>query len=161
VFGAWPQFWDAQAGLTPAGLFWYGPATYFATGDKPWYHEFHWHGLQLIAGNIFVLAGLIALAALALSALRLWLRARNAGPGRPQGPLGAGLPQRPGLPQGCPGPAVSDESSLARIRERLAARVMTATGISSARIAAALREVPRHLFLPSCRRRRRTAMTPS
>jgi protein-L-isoaspartate(D-aspartate) O-methyltransferase len=43
---------------------------------------------------------------------------------------------------------VSDESSLARIRERLAARVMTATGISSARIAAALREVPRHLFLP-------------
>src|SRR5208282_5647297 len=72
VFGAWPQFWDAQAGLTPAGLFWYGPATYFATGDKPWYHEFHWHGLQLLAGNIFVLAGLIALAALAVSALRLW-----------------------------------------------------------------------------------------
>src|ERR1019366_5335497 len=41
VFGAWPQFWAAQAGLTPAGLVWYGPATYFATGDKPWYHEFH------------------------------------------------------------------------------------------------------------------------
>ncbi len=77
VFGAWPQFWDAQAGLTPAGLFWYGPATYFATGDKPWYHEFHWHGLQLLAGNIFVLAGLIALAALAVSALRLWLRDRR------------------------------------------------------------------------------------
>jgi len=70
VFGAWPQFWDAQAGLTPAGLVWYGPATYFATGDKPWYHEFHWHGLQLIAGNIFVLAGLAALAALAVAALR-------------------------------------------------------------------------------------------
>jgi len=80
VFGAWPQFWDASAGLTPAGLFWYGPATYFATGDKPWYHEFHWHGLQLLAGNIFVLAGLIALAALAIAALRLWFRpARNPG----------------------------------------------------------------------------------
>jgi alpha-1,2-mannosyltransferase len=80
VFGAWPQFWDASAGLTPAGLFWYGPATYFATGDKPWYHEFHWHGLQLLAGNIFVLAGLIALAALALAALRLRARpARNPG----------------------------------------------------------------------------------
>jgi alpha-1,2-mannosyltransferase len=79
VFGAWPQFWDAQAGLTPAALFWYGPATYFATGDKPWYHEFHWHGLQLLAGNIFVLAGLVALAALAVSALRLRLRARNTG----------------------------------------------------------------------------------
>ncbi len=77
VFGAWPQFWDAQAGLTPAGLFWYGPATYFATGDKPWYHEFHWHGLQLLAGNIFVLAGLMALAAFAVSALRLWLRDRR------------------------------------------------------------------------------------
>jgi alpha-1,2-mannosyltransferase len=72
VFGAWPQFWDAQAGLTPAGLVWYGPATYFATGDKPWYHEFHWHGLQLLAGNIFVLAGLAALAALAVAALRSW-----------------------------------------------------------------------------------------
>jgi hypothetical protein len=29
----------------------------FATGSKPWYHEFHWHGLQLLAGNSFVLAG--------------------------------------------------------------------------------------------------------
>src|SRR5580693_2131621 len=37
VFGAWPQFWNlSQAGLTPAGLFWYGPATYFARGDEPW-----------------------------------------------------------------------------------------------------------------------------
>ena len=83
VFGAWPQFWDASAGLTPAGLVWYGPATYFATGDKPWYHEFHWHGLQLLAGNIFVLAGLIALAALATAALRLWSgRPGTQGPGR-------------------------------------------------------------------------------
>jgi alpha-1,2-mannosyltransferase len=79
VFGAWPQFWDAQAGLTPAGLVWYGPATYFATGDKPWYHEFHWHGLQVIAGNIFVLAGLAALAVLAVAALRCWRRSRISG----------------------------------------------------------------------------------
>jgi alpha-1,2-mannosyltransferase len=72
VFGAWPQLWDlSQSGLTPAGLFWYGPATYFATGDKPWYHEFHWHGLQLLAGNSFVLAGLIGLAALAVAAFRV------------------------------------------------------------------------------------------
>jgi alpha-1,2-mannosyltransferase len=79
VFGAWPQFWDlAQAGLTPAGLFWYGPATYFARGDQPWYHEFHWHGLQLLAGNSFVLAGLVALAALATAAFRL--RNRRASP---------------------------------------------------------------------------------
>ena len=72
VFGAWPQFWElSQAGLTPAGLFWYGPATYFATGDQPWYHEFHWHGLQLLAGNIFVLAGLAGLAAACVSAFRV------------------------------------------------------------------------------------------
>jgi alpha-1,2-mannosyltransferase len=72
VFGCWPQLWDlSQAGLTPAGLTWYGPGTYFATGDKPWYHEFHWHGLQLLAGNVFVLAGLIALAALCVAAVRL------------------------------------------------------------------------------------------
>jgi alpha-1,2-mannosyltransferase len=72
VFGAWPQFWDlSQAGLTPAGLFWYGPATYFATGDQPGYHEFHWHGLQLLAGNSFVLAGLAALTALCVAAVRV------------------------------------------------------------------------------------------
>jgi len=76
VFAAWPQFWDAQAGLTPAGLVWYGPATYFATGDQPWYHEFHWHGLQLLAGNSFVLAGLAGLAALAVAAV-LGARARE------------------------------------------------------------------------------------
>ena len=69
MFGCWPQLWDPQAGLTPAGLVWYGPATYFATGDQPWYHEFHWHGLQLLAGNIFVLAGLAGLAALAVAAV--------------------------------------------------------------------------------------------
>jgi alpha-1,2-mannosyltransferase len=76
VFGAWPEFWDlSQAGLTPAGLFWYGPSTYFAKGDEPWYREFHWHGLQLLAGNLFVLAGLAALAALAVAALRVRRRA--------------------------------------------------------------------------------------
>jgi alpha-1,2-mannosyltransferase len=76
LFGAWPQLWDlSQAGLTPAGLTWYGTPTYFATGDKPWYHEYHWHGLQLVAGNVFVLAGLAALAVLGAAALRAW-RAR-------------------------------------------------------------------------------------
>ena len=79
VFAAWPQFWDlAQAGLTPAGLFWYGPATYFARGDQPWYHEFHWHGLQILAGNSLVLAGLVALAALVVAAVRV--RSRRPGP---------------------------------------------------------------------------------
>ena len=43
---------------------------------------------------------------------------------------------------------MSDESSLARMRERLAARVITAQQIGSAAVATALRDVPRHLFLP-------------
>ena len=78
VFGAWPQLWNlAQAGLTPAGLFWYGPATYFARGDQPWYHEFHWHGLQVLAGNSLVLAGVAALATLAVAAFSM--RGRAAG----------------------------------------------------------------------------------
>jgi hypothetical protein len=75
VFGAWPQLWDlSQSGLTPAGLTWYGPTHYFATGDQPWYPEFHWHGLQLLAGNSFVLAGLIGLAALCVAAFRVRYR---------------------------------------------------------------------------------------
>jgi alpha-1,2-mannosyltransferase len=86
VFGAWPQFWDAQAALTPAGLVWYGPATYFATGDRPWYHEFHWHGLQLLAGNIFVLAGLAGLAALAVAALTVAGLGRRLRLGRTRAP---------------------------------------------------------------------------
>ncbi len=45
-----------------------------------------------------------------------------------------------------PGLAVSDP--LAQLREDLATRVVTATRIGSGRVAAALRAVPRHLFLP-------------
>jgi alpha-1,2-mannosyltransferase len=72
VFGAWPQLWNlSQSGLTPAALFWYGPTHYFAKGDQPWYPEFHWHGLQLLAGNSFVLAGLVGLAALGVAAFRV------------------------------------------------------------------------------------------
>ena len=91
VFACWPQFWNlSQSGLTPAGLVWYGPGTYFATGSKPWYHEFHWHGLQLLAGNSFVLAGLACLAALAVAALLPFVTGlplvTRGRPGREHGP---------------------------------------------------------------------------
>ena len=43
---------------------------------------------------------------------------------------------------------MSDEAALARMRERLAARVISAIDIRDDAIAAALRDVPRHLFLP-------------
>ena len=77
VFACWPQFWNlSQSGLTPAGLGWYAPGSYFATGSKPWYHEFHWHGLQLLAGNSAVLAGLACLAALVVAAVVCLARGR-------------------------------------------------------------------------------------
>ena len=82
IFACWPQFWHlSQSGLTPAGLVWYAPGTYFATGSKPWYHEFHWHGLQLLAGNSFVLAGLASLAALVVAAVVYLARGRPREPG--------------------------------------------------------------------------------
>ncbi len=82
VFACWPQFWNlGQSGLTPAGLGWYAPGTYFATGSKPWYHEFHWHGLQLLAGNSTVLAGLACLAALVVAAVLCRTRERPSEPG--------------------------------------------------------------------------------
>jgi alpha-1,2-mannosyltransferase len=81
IFACWPQFWNlGQSGLTPAGLGWYAPGTYFATGSKPWYHEFHWHGLQLLAGNSAVLAGLACLAALVVAAVVCRTRERPSEP---------------------------------------------------------------------------------
>jgi protein-L-isoaspartate(D-aspartate) O-methyltransferase len=41
-----------------------------------------------------------------------------------------------------------DDGSLTRLRERLAERVITSHKIADLRVAAALRDVPRHLFLP-------------
>jgi alpha-1,2-mannosyltransferase len=87
VFASWPQFWNlSQSGLTPAGLGWYAPGTYFATGSKPWYHEFHWHGLQLLAGNSAVLAGLACLAALAVAAVLPFVTQWRLARGRPREP---------------------------------------------------------------------------
>ena len=43
---------------------------------------------------------------------------------------------------------MTDGTSLAELRERLVAQVLQTSGIHDERIAAALRDVPRHLFLP-------------
>jgi alpha-1,2-mannosyltransferase len=57
LYGGWPEFWDSRAGLLQGGLIWYAPATPWATNNESYYVEYHWHGLQLVAGNLFVLAG--------------------------------------------------------------------------------------------------------
>jgi alpha-1,2-mannosyltransferase len=77
LFGAWPGFLWGQPldlGGFSEGLIWNPPNTNPGTsarlGDRPWYAEYHWHGLQLITGNLFVLTGLAMFVLLAVLAAR-------------------------------------------------------------------------------------------
>jgi len=76
VFWAWPGFlWSLRSntGGYREGLIWMPPITnpliYFRLGDRRWYAEYHWHGLQLITGNLYVLTGIALLCLLAAWAL--------------------------------------------------------------------------------------------
>jgi len=57
AFGGWPDFWTRPVQWLHGGLIWYAPSSAFPNGDNPHYVEYHWHGLALIAGNLYVLAG--------------------------------------------------------------------------------------------------------
>jgi hypothetical protein len=77
VFGAWPgSLWGlpANTGGFFEGIIWVPPTTnpelYFQLGDRPGYAEYHWHGLQLITGNAYVLAGIGLFALLVVLAVR-------------------------------------------------------------------------------------------
>lgn len=72
TFAGWPSFWNAGQGH---GLTWYAPATPFASGDNPRYLEYHWHGIQLLDGNLYVLTGCALL--LAAMAPIVWARWRQ------------------------------------------------------------------------------------
>ena len=76
IFGAWPgSLWGEprDLGTFALGFIWAppntNPATYDKRGDQPSYVEYHWHGLQLLAGNLYVLTGLAAFVALAVAAV--------------------------------------------------------------------------------------------
>lgn len=77
LFAAWPGgLWGVLTtgpGNFTFGLIWAGPytpvRTYIAIGDKPWFLEYHWAGLQVLAGNAYILAGLALLAVLGFTAL--------------------------------------------------------------------------------------------
>lgn len=77
VFFAWPgSLWGEpnDLGGFSLGLIWAppntNPGTYYRLGDRPWFAEYHWHGLQLLSGNLYVLTGMGLLALLA--GISLW-----------------------------------------------------------------------------------------
>jgi alpha-1,2-mannosyltransferase len=78
LFAAWPDFWNATAGLLQGGLINYAPAQGFPSGDHPAYKEYHWHGLQLLAGNLELLVGLGLFVVVLVVAFRLFRSARHA-----------------------------------------------------------------------------------
>jgi alpha-1,2-mannosyltransferase len=71
VFGAWPML-GRPGPLVPWGLIWYAPGS-GAAGSHPWSSEYHWRGLAWLAGNLYILAGLVSFAGLAVLGTR-WLR---------------------------------------------------------------------------------------
>jgi alpha-1,2-mannosyltransferase len=77
VFAPWPgKLWSVITtgpGNFTHGLLWSAPNTpvtkYVALGDQPWFLEYHWHSLQVLAGNAYVLSGLLLLVILGFTAL--------------------------------------------------------------------------------------------
>jgi hypothetical protein len=91
IVAAWPDFWSAKASLLQ------GRADRLRAGHRlgprrqPAYAEYHWHGPQLLAGNLELLAGL-GLFAVALAAA-FGSRRRD----RKGGSFSAGLPHAAGI----------------------------------------------------------------
>jgi alpha-1,2-mannosyltransferase len=107
-FGAWPaRLFTARLNLghDSLGLLWIprntNPVYYDWYGDRPWFTEYHWHGLALIAGNAYVLAGLALFGLLAALALLLpphGTKEHDDEPGRAKARTQAGLRGRLRLP---------------------------------------------------------------
>jgi alpha-1,2-mannosyltransferase len=65
VFGAWPSLWKGGGSVVPWGLIWYAPYTPADVGE--FHPEYHWAGLQLVAGNLYLLTGFVMLATAAIA----------------------------------------------------------------------------------------------
>jgi len=65
IFWSWPAG-PMGGGWFSYGLIWSAPesrVTYYAAhGDRPWFSEYHWYGLDLLTGNAYVLSGLAVFA---------------------------------------------------------------------------------------------------
>ena len=97
VYGAWPgSLWGepTDLGAFSLGVIWQPPNTdpgvYYRHGDRPRYAEYHWHGIQMITGNAYLLGGLAALAVLIAAAVCCYGAApsETAGPAAGQAPGG-------------------------------------------------------------------------
>jgi alpha-1,2-mannosyltransferase len=89
LFAAWPGLVWGQprtVGDFFEGLIWWPPgttnATYLRLGDRASYAEYHWHGFQLVVGNLYVLTGMaVLLVAAGFAARRLAVGRRDASAG--------------------------------------------------------------------------------
>ncbi len=93
LYGAWPgSLWGEpqDLGQFSLGVLWQPPNTdpevYYRHGDRPWFAEYHWHGIELLTGNAFLLGGLALLGVLIAAAIRTRLTSRA--PLTPTGPTG-------------------------------------------------------------------------
>jgi alpha-1,2-mannosyltransferase len=86
AFAAWPiaplmPKAETAGAVGLDGLLWLVPSTpetlYSQVGDRPWLTEYHWRGLSLIGGNLYVLVGLGLLALLIVTAVRMTRQARG------------------------------------------------------------------------------------
>ena len=96
LYGAWPgSLWGEpqDLGQFSLGVLWQPPSTdpevYYRYGDRPWFVEYHWHGIELLTGNAFLLGGLVLFGVLIAAAFRARVTAtptRLTSPSRPASP---------------------------------------------------------------------------
>ncbi|HXC84319.1 MAG TPA: hypothetical protein VNV62_20920, partial [Trebonia sp.] len=89
AFGAWPDaIWEKarNLGKFSLGFLWAqkntNPILFSKYGDRPQWVEYHWHGFQLLWGNIYILGGLALLIVLLVLGFRL--RAATPAPPAPE-----------------------------------------------------------------------------
>ncbi len=104
LFGAWPgSLWGQPTDLGgfSEGFIWVppntSPGTFARLGDRPSYVEYHWHGFQLLVGNLYVLTGLAVLIVIAFLAVRrVLVRLRRTPPPMPARPAALQVKGVPG-----------------------------------------------------------------
>jgi alpha-1,2-mannosyltransferase len=77
AFGAWPSLWKGGGSVVPWGLIWYAPSSPAEVGGV--HPEYRWAGLQLLAGNLYLLTGLVVLAIAAIASFLAPRRPHEAG----------------------------------------------------------------------------------